>query len=151
MIHVLIVFAIGYVLSVVLHICSDRYFHTRLTSWDKDELSVVLSANVFWLIMLPYIVMASLTALPEAKQGGLKGAKRKSIEAPVQSLTFISTHEDLIEYIVELDKAKSVCDIDYVYDHGCMPRRYTEGGYINVGSITAGRITAASITFGGIK
>lgn len=77
---------------------------------------------------------------------------RRELEtAPVQSLTFISTHEDLIKYIVELDKAKSVHDIDHVYANGRMPPRYTKGGYINVGSITAGNITAASITFGGIK
>ena len=75
---------------------------------------------------------------------------RRELETPpVQNLTFISTQEDLIKYIVELDKAKSVCDIDYVYEHGCMPRRYAEGGYISVGSITADRIVAASITFGG--
>ena len=74
--------------------------------------------------------------------------RREFETPPAQSLTFISTQEDLIKYIVELDKAKSVCDIDYVYEHGCMPPRYA-GGYISVGSITADRIIAASITFGG--
>ena len=83
---------------------------------------------------------------------GMHTVVRRELEtAPVQSLTFISTHEDLIKYIVELDKAKSVYDIDYIYDNGRMPPRYTKGGYINVESITAGNITAASITFGGLK
>lgn len=148
MIYVSIVYVIGYVLSVIFHILSDRYLCARIDSWYGDELSLILTFQLFWPIMLPYMVVGSLRALPKAR--------RESIEAPVQSLTFISTHEDLIKYIVELDKAKSVYDIDHVYANGRMPPRYTKGGYISAGSITADRIMAVSITadritFGGIK
>lgn len=81
LIIVSIVYAIGYALSVVFHIYSDRYLCARIPSRYEDELPLVLIFHMVWPFTLPYMVVGFLGALPEARREEFKKARRKSIEA----------------------------------------------------------------------
>ena len=81
LIIVTIIYAIGYVVSTTFHFVTDRYMSKRLDSWHIDDTPVVIIGNVFWPILLPYLVYSVTTDFPDAKRADLEQARRKSIEA----------------------------------------------------------------------
>ena len=81
LIIVTIIYVIGYVVSTTFHFVADRYMSKRLCSWHIDDTPVVIIGNVFWPILLPYLVYSVITDLPAARRADLEQAQRKSIEA----------------------------------------------------------------------